>query len=254
MVYCNLRIILIEFSILQDYTYSFFIENEMLDLTINRQGNGFQYDFHINKEVDTPRNRERKVQEKQERRWLSMALITVGILGVLFLGAWWYNEVRTDEDDLAKVRYSAWKAPAKVFVNNNKVLKYSFVADGKGYTAQTDRPDQSLFPLESGDEFIVRYDFDNPHVNVLDFQSPTAVQIARYRQRAAEQHLRLHPDLDKKQVECLLDIAFEIKGLDGYADFYHQQTPPKENSTHNAETYGRLTRDIPFQKAAKSCN
>lgn len=226
----------------------------MLDLTINRQGSGFQYDFHINKEVDTPRNRERKVQEKQERRWLSMALVTVGILAILFLGAWWYNEMRVDEDALSKVRYSSWQAPAKVFVSNDQTLKYSFVADGKGYTAKTVRPEQPLFPLESGDEFIVKYDFYNPNVNLLDFQSPTPSQIARYRQRAADQHLKLHPDLGKKQVECLLDIAFEIKGLDGYADFYHQHTSPQENAIHNKESYGRLTRDIPFQKAAKSCN
>ncbi|MFN7118726.1 MAG: hypothetical protein ACK4TA_18145 [Saprospiraceae bacterium] len=253
MVYCDLRIILIEFSILQDYTYSFFIENEMLDLTIKRKDNEFQYGFQVNKEVDTPRNRKRKVQEKQERRWMSVALVVMGILGILFLGAWWYNEVRSDDNALEKVRYSSWKTPAKVFVNQGNTLQYSFVADGKGYQAKMDHPEALLFPLESGDEFMVRYDFDNPNLNVLDFQLPTPSQITRYRQRAAAQHLRLHPDLDKKQVECLLDIAFEIKGLAGYADFYFQQTNPQENSRHNKESYGRLTRDIPFQKAAKLC-
>lgn len=226
----------------------------MLDLTINKQGNGFQYNFHINKEIDTPRNRERKVQEKQERRWLSIGLITIGIIAILFLLAWWYNEVRVDQNALSKVRYSSWQAPAKVFVSNDNTLKYSFVADGKGYTAKTARPNQSLFPLESGDEFIVKYDFDNPNVNLLDFQSPTSAQVARYRQRAVEQHLKLHPDLDKKQVECLLNIAFEIKGLDGYADFYFQNATPAENTEHNHDTYGRLIRDFPFQKAARFCN
>jgi hypothetical protein len=110
-----------------------------------------------------------------------------------------------------------------------------------------------LFPLESGDEFMVHYDFDKPHLNVLDFQAPTPIQIARYRKRTAEKHLRLHPDLNKKHVECLLDIAFELKGLNGYADFHYQNTPVAENSLHNQETYGRLTRDIPFQKALKRC-
>ncbi len=225
----------------------------MLDLTIRRKNNDFQYGFQVNKEVDTPRNRDRKVQEKQERRWLSMALLASGIIGVLFLVAWWYNEFRMKEEDVSKVQYSSWKAPAKVFVNEDNTLQYSFVADGRGYQAQATPPAQFSFPVESGDEFMVRYDFDNPKVNMLDFQSPTPSQIARYRQRAADQHLKLHPDLGKKQVECLLDIAFEIKGLQGYADFYFQQTDPKENSIHNKDSYGRLTRDIPFQRAAKLC-
>lgn len=254
MVYCDLRVILIEFSILQDYTYSFFIEDDLLDLTIKRRNEGFQYGFNVNREVDTPKNQARKVQEKQERRWMSVSLIVLAVVALLLFGAWWYNEIYASNENLDRVRYSAWQAPAKVFVSTNDIIKYSFIADDKGYEAKMERPEQTLFPLESGDEFMVRYDFDKPHLNFLDFQAPTPTQIARYRQRAAEQHTRLHPDLDKKQVECLLDIAFEIKGLAGYADFYFQNTPPSQNALHNQESYGRLTRDIPFQKAAKFCN
>lgn len=253
MVYCDLRVILIEFSILQDYTYSFFIEDDLLDLTIKRQNNNFQYGFNVNRAVDTPKNRARNVQEKQERRWMSVSLVILGIVALLFLGAWWYNRVYTSDDVLAQVRYSSWQVPAKVFVSNNNFIRYSFVADGRGYESSMELSEPPLFPLESGDEFMVHYDFDKPHLNVLDFQAPTPSQIARYRKRAAAQHLYLHPDLNKKYVECLLNIAFEMKGLNGYADFYHQNTIPTQNSLHNQESYGRLTRDIPFQKAAKLC-
>lgn len=253
MVYCDLRVILIEFSILQDYTYSFFIEDDMLDLTIKRSKDQFQYGFHVNREVDTPKNQARKVQEKQERRWMSVSLVVLAIVALMLFGAWWYNEVYKSEEDLKQVQYSAWHVPAKVFVSNTSGVKYSFVANGKGYESQTARPQQTLFPLESGDEFMVHYDMYKPRIHVLDFQSPTNNQIARYRKRAAERHLILHPDLSKKQIECLLDIALQIKGLDAYADFYFQNTPVSENPLHNQETYGRLTRDVPFQKAAKEC-
>lgn len=226
----------------------------MLDLTIKRKEHDFQYGFQVNKEVDTPRNRDRKVQEKQERRWLSISLLVMGVVALLFLGAWWYHTIRTNKNAWESVRYSHWQAPAKVFVNERNTLHYSFVADGQGYNASMKQPNAALFPIESGDEFMVRYDFDNPNVHIIDFQAPTQKQIDRYRQRAAEQHLKLHPDLDKKQVECLLNIAFKIKGLDGYADFYFQQTAPRDNRVHNKESYGRLTRDLPFQKVAKSCN
>lgn len=253
MVYCDLRVILIEFSILQDYTYSFFIEDDLLDLKIKRRGEGFQYGFEVNKEADTPKNQARKVQAKQEKRWMSVSLVVVGIIAILFLGAWWYNAAHTDEEALARIRGSSWQTPAKVFTSNNNGIKYSFVADGRGYESRMALPLQTLFPLESGDEFIVRYDYKKPHLNVIDFEAPTPSQIARYRQRAAERHKTLHPNSHKKEVECLLDIAFEIKGLAGYADFYHQNITPTQNLLHNKETFGRLTRDIPFQKAAKLC-
>lgn len=253
MVYCDLRVILIEFSILQDYTYSFFIEDDMLDLTIKRSKDQFQYGFQVNKEVDTPKNQVRKVQEKQERRWISVSLVVLAIVALMLFGAWWYNEVYKSKADLQQVQYSAWQVPAKVFVSKGKGVKYSFVANGKGYEGQAEQPKQILFPLESGDEFMVHYDMYKPHIHILDFQYPTNKQIARYRQRAAERHFILHPDLNKKHIECLLDIAFQLKGLDAYADFYFQNTPVSENPLHNQETYGRLTRDVPFQKAAKEC-
>jgi hypothetical protein len=253
MVYCDLRIILVEFGILQDYTYSFFIEDDLLDLTIKRQNDDFRYGFKVNRIVDTPKNRARNVQEKQERRWMSVSLVIVGILAVLLLGAWWYNKRFTSDEALMQVQYSGWQAPAKVFVNPDATLQYSFVANGKAYEATMLPPQNAPFPLESGDEFMARYDFEKPHLNVLDVQLPTPRQIARYRQRAAAQHSQLHPDLNEKEIECLLDIAFEQKGFAGYADFYHQKTAPSQNALHNQETYGRLTRDIPFQQALKNC-
>jgi hypothetical protein len=253
MVYCNLNVIHIDFHVLQNWKYSFFIEEDLLELKILTSPEGFQYDFDINRQIDTPRNRERNVREKQEKRSLAVFLGLVGLLVVLLLGAWWYNDVHVGSGALAQVRTSSWTTPAKVFFEPNAPqVRYSFVIGGESYRSKAEKPRKPLLPLESGDEFLVRYDLQKPHIHIIDFEQPTDRQIERYAQRALERHLSLHPELDKTYVECLLQLAFEQRGVDGYADFFYQKATPAENPTHNRNTYGRLVRDIPFQEMIRA--
>ncbi len=248
MAYCNLRIMLIEFSILQDYSYSFFIEDDLLEIKIERKGEDFCYFFEVNKDVDTPKNRARKIQKKRERKQMILSLSIVGVLMLFFFGAWWYNESRISQKDRDALQTNAWQAPAKVFFQpGDAELTYAFVADGKSWQGKTKLPDDVLFLLESGDEFMVRYLYQKPWIHEINFSEPSPKQLKHYRQRAFEQHLQLHPELPATYVECLLNIAFEQKGAAAYADFFFQNATPENNPNHNRNTYGRLVRDIPFQ-------
>lgn len=248
IAYCNLRIMLVEFSILQDYSYSFFIEDDLLEIKIERKGEDFCYFFQVNKEADTPKNRARKIQQKREQKQMILSLIIVGILMLLFLGTWWYNESRISQKDRETLQTNAWQVPAKIFFQpGDTKLTYTFVADGKSLQGKTALPNDALLPLESGDEFMVRYLSPKPWIHQIDFSLPSPKQLKRYRQKAFEQHTRLHPELTAAYVECLLNVAFEQKGAAAYADFFFQQSTPENNPNHNRNTYGRLVRDIPFQ-------
>lgn len=252
MVYCNLSVIYIDFSVLQNWKYSFFIEDDLLELKIERKDNGFHYGFDVNRQADTPKNRERKAREKTEKRTMSLFFAIIGVVGMLFLGAWWYNEIRVGSKELEAVKYSGWQVPTKVFFEpGDKDIRYSFAVHGKVIEGSAPMPENTILPLESGDEFMVNYDYGRPRVHAIDFKDPSPLQEQRYRQRALERHLQLHPDLDKNFVECLLKLAFEQKDLAAYADFYYQNASPEENEAHNRNTYGRLVRDIPFQKMVK---
>ncbi len=252
LVYCDLAIIHIDFHVLQNWKYSFFIEEDLLELKIEPHSKGFQYNFDVNRQIDTPRNRERNAREKQEKRSIALALGLLGVLGMLLLGAWWYNEVRIAPDDLASVRNSPWTVPAKVFFEpGDERLHYSFVLNGKSYKNTAEIPKKTLLPLETGDEFLVHYNLGKPQIHRIDFAEPTKRQVNRYAERALERHLALHPELVKDYVECLLKLAFEQRGVAGYADFYYQNAAPAKNTTHNRNTYGRLVRDIPFQEMVK---
>jgi hypothetical protein len=75
--------------------------------------------------------------------------------------------------------------------------------------------------------------------------------LEKYRARVIDRHLDLNPQNDPKIVACMVDLAFELKGVKGFADFYFQNTSPTENPNNNLLTYKRLVRDLPFQKKFK---
>jgi hypothetical protein len=82
LVYCNSKIVLIDFKVRESKTYSMFLDEELLELKLDRKENTFFYSFQINKEADTPRNRQRI---EDERRDLRQAVIVLA--GFLLLVA-----------------------------------------------------------------------------------------------------------------------------------------------------------------------
>ena len=52
----------------------------------------------------------------------------------------------------------------------------------------------------------------------------------------------------------MVEVAFKLKGIQGIADFFFQNTPEAENPNNNSNTYKRLIRDVPFQEEMnKNC-
>ncbi len=256
MVYCDLRIIRIEFGVLDTYMYSFFIEDELLELKIERQGTGFKYLFEVNRQVDTPRNRARKIAEKSDFQRLILLILLGIVMLIAGIWVWRYNEVIVPQrKEQEWLRQAGSEAVARVFLSEQKgMIRYAFVADARGYEREVPmhnyNPDHGM-PLEHGDEFLVRYASNRPVIHKIDFNAPTDRQLRQYRQRAAAQHLLLHPNTSPRQLDCLLDVALELEGTRAYAHFFFQNTPPEENPLHNRNTFGRLTRSLPFLEATR---
>ncbi len=49
LIYCNARVMIIDFNIRQSKTYSFFIEDELCEIKMRRDKDAFEYFFEINK-------------------------------------------------------------------------------------------------------------------------------------------------------------------------------------------------------------
>ncbi len=91
LVYCNSKVVLIDFKVRESKTYSMFLDDELLELKLDRRKDKFFYSFQINKEADTPRNRQRIENERRDvrRAMILLAgfllLVTLSVLLVRWL-------------------------------------------------------------------------------------------------------------------------------------------------------------------------
>ncbi len=255
LVYCDAKIILIDFEILEDKTYSFFIDEQLCEISIEKISGQFYYSFEINKTADTPRNNLRK---KIERRHLMQGLMLLGgILLLTFTFSWFMIKWNNKEHKIifpSELVESGKEGKAKILKVSDSEIKYFYIVNGQSYSSETDFNNKSVIvletgmPLEEGDEFVVKYVSENPKLNRIDYTRPTKKQITRYRERAIKKYLEYNPQKDSIYSACLVNIAFKLKGIQGLADFFFQKTPESENPSNNINTYKRLIRDTPFQQ------
>lgn len=85
VVYCNASIIVIDFNVLQSKKYSFFIDGELVDLSIEKIGNSFEYECQINTDAKTPLNEKRRQSHQEEYRLIMGGLIIVLAIVLLLL-------------------------------------------------------------------------------------------------------------------------------------------------------------------------
>lgn len=83
LIYCNSKIMFIDFNVLQNKKYSFFINDELCDIHVEKQKNSFAYGFEIDQKTETPRNTNRRKVERTnsiQMIFISIALlITIGL-------------------------------------------------------------------------------------------------------------------------------------------------------------------------------
>lgn len=256
LIHCNMKIMLIDFGVLQSKTYSFFIENELCEIVMERKGNQFFYDFEINRQVDTPLNRARNQLEKKHWRqsllFFGGMFLLVAVFTAVFL-SFKSSNASNQFDSLLLSNYDSTTArlivePAK---EDGYIVQYAFVANGRKVESQvstTDAPSyQNSLPLETGDEIYVKYAPNTPLIHQLDFQQTDEAQLNRFLERSYQIHQQHNPSLTERMVRCQVDIAYELQGVGGLALFYHQKRTPAEHPVYNSQTYQRLIRDVPFR-------
>lgn len=255
LIYCDSNIIHIRFKIFDSTSLSFFIEEELCVLSIEKQGDNFLYGFTIDKEADTPLNRRRKLIDKKHfKQTMMVASVFVAFMISFVAGLLISNK----QDDLQAMRRT--ETNAKVFLTNydgGSKFTYQFVANGKPHKVEKKINTQSLIsengmPIEDGDEFALRYTTNDPKKNILDYNKPTPKQINKYHDRAMAKYQSLHPEKDQAYCGCVIDLAYDLKGIDGLANLYFQQAKLSENPRHNENTYLKLINDPVFKEKLKN--
>lgn len=259
MVYLNSKVIIIDFQVLETKTYSFFIEEELCEIEVERkEDDRFAYGFKINQDVDTPLNRQRKAKEKSDMRktyWFATGFFAIILIGSLIF-AYAY---RQKKQRLAQTLSNASRAVAvQVVQQRQDSVELKFQLEFQGLTRDYVRsvPIEAIitpFPLETGDEFNLRFSLYKPSINQFDFESITYTQLGRYRDRTIAIHQKSHPELTEDQVACQVDIAFQLYGIDGMANFYFQNQQTKDSPRFNQDSFQKLIRDLPYLEKVEAC-
>lgn len=254
LIYIGSKIVVIDFKVFESKEYTFFIEDELCRVVLERKGDKMFYSFEIDKKADTPRNRFRKTQE---RRFTRQMFISLGIfIAAIVAFTIWnpFEKSKLSHADELLMRQGAETTGAVLTDSLKSRVVYRFVAQNRGQTGVADIRYDSLIllgngmPLESGDEFTIIYVPSRPEISRINFNKPTSRQIELYKKRAVEKYRMSHAEEAQSMIECMINIACQLEGISGIADFYFQGADPLTNPQHNQETFRRLMESLPFQK------
>ena len=82
VAYLDDKVMIIDFGILDDKSYNFFFERELLKLDIHKLDDGYAYTLNVDKETNTELNVEIKTERKEE---IHIIVLIVLIVLVVFL-------------------------------------------------------------------------------------------------------------------------------------------------------------------------
>ena len=262
LVYCNRKVVIIDFHVLETKTYPLFLDDELCELTVEKKDNQFRYGFDINRKADTPRNRQRKVVEKKHWRQTLLFFGAMGVIVALFAAFFLRFDAKQKsaqrEELLADFgRETIAHIDRLQPTEEGTLIRFSFLAYVKIQVAELPHPSDTPIilaygmPLEEADEFRLRFVTNRPGIWDLRLDKPSEQQVERYSLLAQERHAELHPELSRRHIQCLAGLAYAIKGVGGLADFYFQDASPERNAVANELTYKRLVRGVPFQQRAE---
>lgn len=278
LLHCDARIVQVDFSVKESRIYSFFVEDELCEVYVYKEKEGFSYDFQVNKTVDTPRNRLRKADERRNRKY--MAILVTGLVLVVscvFFGLRWYNHRQAEKriagtgltsrltpENEQRLRAEGRSAVARlvlVEVALSRQIFYGFTTEandqvsGRFYVPDTGQiilPNG--FPLHDRDAFAVHYLPSEPQIHRVDFDLPTDQTLAVYLEEARLAEVQAHPSATAGHGLCVAKLTLRHKGWRRLADLIFQTALPHQNLHNNRESYQRLLRDPEFANLlAREC-
>lgn len=83
LVYCNARIVVIDFNVSESKKYSFFINEQLFDLEIEEKEGKFSYGFKSDEIADTPYNKARRKEDRKQNKLV--IILAIGFILMILL-------------------------------------------------------------------------------------------------------------------------------------------------------------------------
>ena len=275
MIHCNLKVMQVDFSVKESKMYSFFIEDELIEVILDKQDGIFGYEFRVNKKVDTPRNRDRKQQEGRNRK--SMGFLIGGlvlVLGVLITGLICFGQGQEakrrfttsivsnySKENMQRLSTEGKRSVARLHLmqtENGQEQKISYVIlavdslmEQGDFGVEKKGPIvlPNGFPFSEGDEFEAIYLPSDPKVHRVEFFQPARSTISRYINLALMAEQMNHPAVSREKNLCRVLTVAENSGWSSLAHFVFQEKTPDENARFNQESYFRMLEGEELAKA-----
>lgn len=275
-IYCDMRVVQVDFGVKESRMYSFFIEDDLCEVRLVKVHGRFSYEFNVNTDVDTPLNQARKKRDRKNRLAIgslvgALALVLAGIFALVH-----YNQQQEERRRLSA--YSLFSQPAEqaaatlkkngrrtstclliVQDAGHRMAYYGFNSPGNmrvyGKFSVTNADPIILpsgMPLSDGDTFEVLYSPDDPQIHLVDFAEPDSATQYKYLQQAVLAEQAAHPDKTARQCSCLANTVFEEAGWQALGNLIFQQKAPEDSPKFNADSYQRLIRDDVFSAKIKA--
>ncbi|MGI9158469.1 MAG: hypothetical protein ACR2K1_01820 [Saprospiraceae bacterium] len=275
LIHCEMRVIKIDFSVLESKTYTFFLEEELCELRIVKEKTGFSYELVINKKSDTPLNRARKQAQRVELRLLLLyAALFLVVLGGAAGGLLYYGRAQGAKRHAGQILLQKSTSDERNRLLSEGLTAQAVLTTGLEYTGRRvyclfstaagtmirgdfPAPDTGQillpngFPLVERDTFSVRYLPESPDLFFVNFNEPAPGTIAAYRQRAGEAAQKAHPEARPADIRCLTETVLNEKGWAYLAHVLFQQKSPTQNPSHNRNTYRQMLADPALAKVLR---
>lgn len=225
-LFCNGKLLLVEYDVFDDRSVSFFIDEELCRIEIQKVKGQFQYRFVIDEKVDTPLNRVREEARKTDRR---KSLLLIGSLAVFFLalilGQYFYNQSRI----LADIRENGRVTVVQVHyvqVNGHWEGRFTYPFRGAIYDGSVEASEVDQAGEHQPEEFLLRYSKRRPERHHLLLNQPSLTQLRRDRQGLLENCIQ-QLGSSRKPCDCLLQESYQQEGPTAWKSLKAQQLEPE---------------------------
>ncbi len=268
IVYCDRKVVLAERSVFEPTIFTFFLDEELCQIVVLKDDKGqFVYQFNLDLKTNTPLNQQRR---KTNTKHKNLSFLSFSLLFIFVALAMFFSFKIQDNKRWVALRDNGVLSVATVGITEIKAQKhiifYTFrdssqyiqspLRNSKGKVRYFKIKNPTLengFPIRENDRFLVTYASNKRQISRLHFSEPTATTVERYKVLAKKRYLKNNSGVSEEYCNCVLEIAYRLKGWKGLATLYHQKTPSKTNATFNYQTYQNLIHSSPFLKEEEDC-
>lgn len=224
LIYSNNKIVLIRFGVKDDSFFSFFIEEELIEIHItkNQQGD-FEYEFRINKDVDTVYNQQRKADIRANNIKLAVIVGAITLIIVAVVAGGFFYTKNFHSRMLATE--GTWVEAVAVVTEVQRSRDYFSLVYSYNHRNYHSKPIYFTYPhftsegfvLHHGDPYQIKIAHSRPDINDRDSFRMSANNPTNFIEKAAIGLMESNPGFSEAFALCVAEKVYESAGASGLA-------------------------------------